>query len=208
MLNIKVILGSTRENRFGEKAFNWVKEQLKDTEDIKYDFLDLRDWELPYFNSPISASNPEFKQTTELAQKWENKIQEADAFIILTPEYNRGYPAVLKSALDATYKPWNNKSIGFISWGSVGGARVVEQLKQVAIELQLHPIREAVHIMKFWEIFNEKGQIIESAADEYNKKLESMVKQLVWIARSLKDARLKIHRPNQVMPISRIVATA
>ena len=78
--------------------------------------------------------------------KWREKIREADGFIICTPEYNHGYPAVLKNAIDYVYSVWGRKAVAFVSWGGTGGARGVEQLRLVAVELDMVPIRWAVHI--------------------------------------------------------------
>ena len=89
--------------------------------------------------------------------------------MVITPEYNHGYPAVLKNALDYVYKEWNGKKIGFVGYGVIGAARAIEQLRQVAIELRMIPIRDAVHITKFWELTN---------FDSYNQALENVLKQL------------------------------
>jgi NAD(P)H-dependent FMN reductase len=84
--------------------------------------------------------------SNELGKKWAAKIGEAHGCIIVTPEYNHGYTADLKNALDWVFLEWNNKPVGFVSYGSAVGARAVEQLRQVVIELQMVPIRNAIHI--------------------------------------------------------------
>lgn len=189
MLNIKIILGSTRVGRFGENAFEWVKAQLDHhKKDINIEFIDLKDWQLPYFNSPLSPSNPNFKQPDKIHQDFEKKIAEADGFLILTPEYNHGYPAVLKNSLDLTYKPWNNKPVGFISWGSIGGGRAVEQLRLIAVELQMAPIRESVNLINPWELKDENGMV--TIPEKYVNKLNLMFTQLIWWSNALKIARL------------------
>jgi NAD(P)H-dependent FMN reductase len=84
--------------------------------------------------------------TNPAISRWSEKVKQADAFIIIAPEYNHGYTAVLKNAIDHLYPEWNHKPVGFLSYGTVGGARVIEQLRLVAIELQLLPIKNAIHI--------------------------------------------------------------
>ncbi|MEZ4195427.1 MAG: NAD(P)H-dependent oxidoreductase [Candidatus Paceibacterota bacterium] len=137
MLNIKVIVGSTREGRFSEKVLPWLTVELDKVKDVAYEILDLRDWAMPFFDYAMSPAYVKDGQyPNETATKFATKIAEVDAFIIISPEYNHGYPAVLKNVLDSVYAEWNNKAVGFISYGSVGGGRVVEQLRQVAVELQ------------------------------------------------------------------------
>lgn len=146
MLKIQVIIGSTRENRFSEKPANYIFSELKKQKDVEPELIDLKDWPLPFFDEPISPSMSKGKYNNPLGRKWADKVAEADGYIIIAPEYNHGYPAVLKNALDWVFNEWHKKPIGFVSYGSVGGARSVEQLKQVAIELKLVPIRQAIHL--------------------------------------------------------------
>ncbi|HEY0964448.1 MAG TPA: NAD(P)H-dependent oxidoreductase, partial [Candidatus Paceibacterota bacterium] len=151
MLNIKIIVGSTRPNRFSEKVLPWIVEELTKRAGISAEVLDLRDWQLPYFDMPMSPAyvqNGEYP--SEQVRAWAEKIGEADGYIVIAPEYNHGYSAVLKNALDVVYGEWNRKAIGFVSYGSVGGGRVVEQLRQVAVELQMASTRTAVHIQAPW----------------------------------------------------------
>jgi NAD(P)H-dependent FMN reductase len=145
-LKIKVIIGSTRQNRFSEKPAHWIYEEAKKKDGVKIELLDLRDYPMPFFNEPVSPAMSGGKYSNEIVNKWSEKIMDGDAFIIVTPEYNHGYPAVLKNALDSIFPEWNRKAVGFVSYGNAGGARSVEQLRQVVIELQMVPIRSAIHI--------------------------------------------------------------
>lgn len=169
-MKIQVILGSTRVGRVSEKVGTWVMEQAKNIPDVEFELLDLKDYPLPFFEEPISPSSAKEPYTNLAVIKWTQKIAEGGAYLVITPEYNHGYPAVLKNALDYVYKEWNGKKIGFVGYGVVGAARAVEQLRQVAIELQMIPIKAAVHISKFWEL---------ESFDSYNKALETVLKQLV-----------------------------
>ncbi len=190
MLHIKVILGSTREGRFSEKLIPWITNTLEEYKDISYEVIDLRDSNLPFFDEPASpAYVKDGNYTKKEVREFATKIGEADAFIVVAPEYNHGYSAVLKNALDSIYGEWNNKAVGFVSYGSVGGGRVVEQLRQVAVELQMAPIRNAVHIQAPWLFLDEEGNIQEGALDTYDKALTDMTEQLVWWGTALQHAR-------------------
>jgi NAD(P)H-dependent FMN reductase len=105
---------------------------------------------------------------------------------MISPEYNHGYSSAIKNAIDSIYIEWNNKPVGFLSYGSAGGARAVEQLREVAVELQMAPIRNGVHIMSPWNLTDEKGQLKSGALDDYEKPMQNMLEQLSWWARALK----------------------
>jgi len=187
MVKIHVILGSTRKNRFGEKPAKWIFEELKKHKEVSPELIDLRDWPLPYYDEP--AGGPKFVQgnySIELAKKWAKKVGEADGYVIVTPEYNHGYPAVLKNALDYVYDEWNNKPVAFVSYGAVGGTRAVEQLRQVVIELQMAPLRNAVHIVAFWTLLDEKGNL---KTESLQKSADAMIKDIIWWAKALLAAR-------------------
>ncbi len=188
-INIKVIVGSTRQNRFSEKPAQWIFEEAKKLEGVEAELLDLHDYEMPFFDSPMLPAMTQGKYENETVRKWAEKIKEGDAFIIVTPEYNHGYSAVLKNALDVIYLEWNRKPVGFVSYGSVGGARAVEQLRQVAVELQMAPVRNAVHIPRHWNLLDDNGNLKEGALDAFKKSAESMLDELVWWAQALKSAR-------------------
>lgn len=191
-IKVQVILGSTRPKRFGDKPANWIYNIAKSKEDLDVELLDLRDWPLPFYNEAGSASSLKGNYSNETAKKWANKIGEADAYIIATPEYNHGPSAVLKNALDYVYTEWNNKPVAFVSWGGVAaGTRAVQQLKQVALELQMVPVRNGVHIPFAWGLLDEKGELKPGALDNQKDAAENLLKQLTWFAKTLKEARAK-----------------
>lgn len=192
MLNIKVIVGSTRPGRFSEKVLPWLKAELIKDDQFNVEVLDLLDYPMPYFDFPMSPAyiqNGEYP--SEAVRTWAKKIGEADAYIMIAPEYNHGYSAVLKNALDVVYGEWNNKAVGFISYGSVGGGRVVEQLRQVSVELQMASTRAAVHIQAPWLLSNEDGSLKDAALDPYHHSLVDMLTQLKWWGTALQTARTK-----------------
>jgi NAD(P)H-dependent FMN reductase len=144
-LKIQVILGSTRQSRFGDKPAHYILGELAKRPDVQAELVDLRDWPLPFFDHPVSPIRAKITEPP-IVPKWAAKVGEADGFVMITPEYNHGYSAVLKNALDWVYTEWTKKPVGFVGYGSLGGARAIEQLRQVVIELDMVPIRQAIHI--------------------------------------------------------------
>ena len=187
-LKVGVILGSTREGRFGEQPARWIVGETKKRAEFDAELLDLRDYPLPFFDEPSSPFMSGTNYKNPAIKKWAEKIKEKDAFILCSPEYNHGYSAVLKNALDYVYAEWNNKPVGFVSWGGVGGARAVEQLRLVAIELQMAPIRNAVQIQNFWGLLDKKGKL---KTDTLQESVGDMLAQLAWWAKALKAGREK-----------------
>lgn len=186
-MKIQVIVGSTRPGRTSEKVAKWVMEQVEQTEGVEFELLDLKDYPLPFYEENGSPKSLKGKYENPLAQKWNDKVGEGDGYIIITAEYNHGYTPVLKNALDYVYFNWNNKPVGYVSYGTVGGARAVEQLRQVAVELQQAPIRESVLIPKIWEMQDQAGNL--QGMDEYNESFKLMLDQLLWWTKALKTAR-------------------
>jgi len=192
MIKLKLIVGSTRPNRFSEKVLPWLVRELDKKNGFEVEVLDLREYELPFFDQPVSPSTVEGgNYGGEAARKWAEEVGDADAYLIITPEYNRSTSAVLKNALDTVYAEWNKKTVGFVAYGSVGGARAVEQLRLMAIELQMVPVRTAVHIPEPWFLLDEQGNLKEGVLEKYNQTLETLLEQLLWYAEALKVAREK-----------------
>lgn len=189
-LDIKVIAGSTREGRFSDKAATWIEEEIKKQKGVTVEVLDLRDYEMPFFNESVSPSYKQEPYKNEAVARFTKKIEEGDAFVIVTPEYNHGTSGVLKNALDWVYQEWNNKPVAFVSYGSVGGARAIEQLRLVAVELQMAPIRNAIHIPgeQYFPVVFGKTKASELFALQ-TEKAEAMIAQLLWWAHALKNAR-------------------
>ncbi len=190
MIKVKVILGSTRPNRFGEKILPWVKENLSAKPEFEHEVLDLRDYSLPFYDQPVSPSTVKGgAYANEAVRNFAKKIAEADAFLIITPEYNHSTSAVLKNALDAISAEWNKKPVAFVAYGSAGGARAVEHLRNIAVELQMAPVRSAVYIFMPWLLLDEKGALKEGALAPYAQAMQGTLDQLFWWAKALKAAR-------------------
>lgn len=188
-LRIKVIAGSVREGRFSDKAAKWIADELKKRESVSVEILDLRDYEMPFFNEATSPAAKQEPYKNEAVARFTNKIAEGDAFVIVTPEYNRGTSGVLKNALDWVYQEWNNKAVGFVSYGVVGGARAVEQLRLTAVELQMAPIRNAVHIPgdQYFPVLLGKADA-QALFVNMQKQADALISQLLWWAKALKAA--------------------
>jgi NAD(P)H-dependent FMN reductase len=194
-IKIKVILGSTRQRRFGDKPAYWICEEARALPGAEVEFLDLRDYPMPFFDEPASPMWAKGQYANEAVQRWADRIADGDAFVMVAPEYNHGYPAVLKNAIDCIYPEWVNKPVGFVSYGNAGGARGIEQLRLVAIEMRLWPIRSAIHLPSslYLAVMNEPMppnlELFGSMKDGRFNYVERFFDELLWSARALKRAR-------------------
>ena len=202
---LKVILGSTRPGRFGDKPAKWILEEARKQPGVEVELLDLRDYQMPFFNEPHSLAMKPGVYSDPASLAWSKKIAEADGFILVCPEYNHGPSAVLKNALDYAYTEWNKKPVGFVAYGSVGGARAVEQLRGIVTELQMVSVRNAVHIISPWFLVDEKGDLKPGALDAYKDAASGMLTQLVWWAKALKSAREEVASTDHVSGVKTAV---
>jgi NAD(P)H-dependent FMN reductase len=186
---IGLIIGSTRPNRFADVPAKWLLAEAEQRDDFAIDTLDLREWALPFFDEPVSPLATGGRYTSPVAERWRAKIGEFDGFIATAAEYNHGPTAVLKNAFDSAFHEWEGKPIAYVGYGGVGGARAVEQLRMNAVELQMAPIKHAVHIgmEPFLGVLTQGKSL-----DDYPYLVQSrqaMLDQLIWWARALKAAR-------------------
>lgn len=192
MTTVSIIVGSTREGRFSDAPARWIKNHLDQRPGLTTRVLDLRDYALPFFDSAVLPGIPgRPAYENEAVCRWTEQIATSDAFVVATAEYNYGPPAVLKNALDWVYPEWHRKPISFVSWGSVGGARAVQQLREISIELQMAPIRNAVHIPvgAIYAHFQGKTDDIEAVLKAQDDQAGRMVDDLLWWSNALKTAR-------------------
>lgn len=190
MLKILVVIGSIRQNRFGDKPAHWIFNILKQHEDIDAELVDLKDLNLPMFDEPVSPSMNQGNYAHPEAAAWAKRVGEADGFIFVTPEYNHGYSSALKNAIDYVYSQWNNKPVAFVSYGgAAGGTRAVQQLRQVAVELQMVPTRNGVHFVNYWTNLNDKGDLKDEVYQAFEHAGQALVDQLLWWAKNLKSMR-------------------
>jgi NAD(P)H-dependent FMN reductase len=182
--HILVIVGSTRQGRNGDTAVTWLMSRLNAQSDATFEVVDLRDLALPFFDTPVS---PAHGPVAAEARTWADRVSNADGFIFVMPEYNHGYPAPLKNAIDYLYNEWAHKPAAIVSYGGLaGGSRAAEQLRLVLVELKTVPVREQVGIATVSAAFDEAGRPRNAALD---RALEAMMTELLWWAVSLIPAR-------------------
>jgi NAD(P)H-dependent FMN reductase len=149
--HILVVLGSTRQGRQGDKVARWLMNRLQARSDASFELADLRELALPFFDAPMG---PSYGPVAPQAQEWARRVDSSDGFIFVTPEYNHGYPAALKNAIDHLYHEWGHKPAAIVNYGGFGGGyRAAEQLRQALVELKAVPIREQVGIPAIWPAF-------------------------------------------------------
>jgi NAD(P)H-dependent FMN reductase len=176
---IPVILGTAREGRNSEKVAKFVLEEVRRA-GLETELIDVRD-----YRTEATNNTEEIPQ----AQKLGTIIEKADGLIIVSPEYNHGYPGELKMFLDMLYDQYAGKPLGIcgVSMGPLGGARMVEQLRQVSIELHMVPIREAIYFPVVQNLFDEKGVIKDPGM--YAGRIKTFLDELVMYAKTLKKTR-------------------
>jgi NAD(P)H-dependent FMN reductase len=152
MSRIGIILGSTRPNRNGEQVAQWVYEIASRRADAEFELVDLRDYPLPHLDEPLPPAMGQYQN--EHTKLWAEKVASFDGFVFVTPEYNHSTSGVLKNAIDYLYSEWNNKAVGFVSYGGVGGARAAEHLRLVVGELQMADVRQQVALSLITEFEN------------------------------------------------------
>jgi len=158
MKRIKIIIGSTRDERVGPKVAQWVLEQSQSYRGtLEFEIIDLKEVNLPLFNEPKSPYDREYKYNH--TKVWSKTISKADGFIFVTPEYNHGYPASLKNAIDYLYHEWTNKPAAFVGYGSRGAQDSTRQLSEVLKVMKFNVVEYKLGIQKIWEAINDNGTI-------------------------------------------------
>lgn len=177
-LRLAVIIGSVREGRFAPTVANWFVGHAEQRDDMDIEVIDLAETPLPVVLT--DQPGPAAALTQGLAA--------SDAFVVVTPEYNHGYPASLKSAIDWHHEEWQAKPIGFVSYGGLaGGLRAVEQLRPVFAEVHAITVRDTVSFHNAWAAFDAEGQ--PKDPDGCNAAAKTMLDQLAWWGTVLRDAR-------------------
>ncbi|MFI1093349.1 NADPH-dependent FMN reductase [Streptomyces sp. NPDC020917] len=152
MTKIGIILGSTRPGRNGEAVARWVLDVARQRDDAEFTLIDLLDYRLPHLDEAVPPSLGQYSQPH--TQEWARTIDSFDGFVMVTPEYNHSTSGALKNAIDFLYAEWNNKAVGFVSYGSAGGTRAVEHLRLIAGELQMADVRAQVALSLFHDFVN------------------------------------------------------
>lgn len=184
MTKIAVILGSTKPGRNGEAVAKWVYELARKRTDAEFELVDVADYSLPLYDEPYPAMMQQY--TKEHTKKWSQKINEFDGYIFVTPEYNHSIPGALKNAIDYLNVEWKNKAAGFVSYGSAGGARAVEHLRQVAGELQMADVRAQVML----NLFTDFANMSEFKPDpRHESEVTELLNQVIAWSNALKTIR-------------------
>jgi NAD(P)H-dependent FMN reductase len=184
MTKIGIILGSTKPGRNGEAVAKWVYNIAKQREDAQFELVDVKDFDLPLYDEPYPAAMQ--KYTKEHTKKWSKKISEFDGYVLVTAEYNHGIPGALKNAIDFLNAEWKNKSVGFVSYGSAGGSRAVEQLRLVSAELQMADVRAQVMLSLFTDF---QDMSIFKPDPRHEGEVHTVLDQVIAWADALKPLR-------------------
>jgi NAD(P)H-dependent FMN reductase len=192
MLNLKIIIGSTRPGRAADHVTPWITGLAKQHPAFTVEVLDLRDWALPFFAETFATvgdpRNPTYSDP--VVKRWNQRIAEGDAYLFITPEYNHSVPAVLKNAIDSVFASFafRNKPAGFVAYsgGIAAGVRAVEHLAHIAIEAEMVPLRSSVLIPLVGEAFGQDGDPKDPAAA---LAAGIMLDDVAWWAAVLQQAR-------------------
>jgi NAD(P)H-dependent FMN reductase len=188
---IQVIIGTTREGRFSEKAAAWAVDRLAQRDDLILEVVDLRDHPLPHFDQAVAPARSQRDYPNDDVARLGQTLDRADGYLVVTGEYNHGYPSSLKNALDHVFPELNRKPISFVGYGNVGGARAIEQLRLVAVEFEMAPLRWAVHILP--DLMRPAMQADPFSIEVFaslDGRLDAAVTDLVWWSSTLRTGRL------------------
>jgi NAD(P)H-dependent FMN reductase len=185
MPTLTIIVGSTRPGRAGQPIAKWFVERARAHGGFDVEVADLAEIGLPLLDEP---NHPRLGQYTKQHTKdWSERIDRADALVFVTPEYNYGYPAAIKNAIDFLHREWRDKPVGFVSYGGVAaGTRAVQQLKQVVTTLRMVPVFESVNIPFHAQLIND-GKF--EANDPLNQAADTMLDELLRLESGLRPLR-------------------
>jgi NAD(P)H-dependent FMN reductase len=182
-VKVGLIYGSARQGRFCDTVAKWTEKELGASDDFAVEVID------PAAHARAARSDLAPQQASDY-RALRTQLAEADAFVVVTPEYNHGYPAALKELIDSAGEEWYAKPAAFVSYGGVsGGLRAVEQLRQVFAELHVVSIRDSVSFQNAWQLFDACGCPAEP--ERCSAQMSRMLAKLHWWAIALRTARDK-----------------
>ena len=184
MLRVGIIVGSTRPGRRAAAVAQWVHDILKSREDAEFEILDIGDYKLPLLDEPVPPSRHQYSKPHTKA--WSEKIGSLDAFIFVTPEYNHATSGALKNAIDLLFQEWNNKAAGFVSYGSSGGVRAVENLRLVMGEVKVADVRAQVALSLYTDFENFTTF---KPHEKHDKSVHAMADEVIAWGGALKGVR-------------------
>jgi NAD(P)H-dependent FMN reductase len=187
--HIVIIVASTRIGRFADYPLNWVVKQTATRSDLSFEVVDLREHLLPFYDQLASPGQAQRQYLSDAQRELGEKFDAADGFLVITNEYNHGYSAALKNTLDQYFAEWNRKPISFLGYGNAGGARAIEQLRQVAAELELASVRPTVNVPGKSVMDIRGGGDPDEVFEPLVPRLEALLADLHWWAVALQKAR-------------------
>lgn len=195
-MKIQIILGTTREGRMSERVAKWVAAEASKRPNIGAEIVDLADYSMPFLAEAMSPRyNPE-RQVGTNVQRWLDKIAEADGYIIVSPEYNRSMPGVLKNAIDTLDHQMDQKPVSLVTHGVTGGASAADNLRLALRGVGAYTSTLAVTIPgRVGELFEEAGSLAASAAGQTGSPqgmLDALLQELSWLTETLAAGRAKV----------------
>jgi len=193
-MKLQVIIASTRENRVSDRIAQWVVKEAQTMDDTSVELVDLADYTMPFFSEPISPQYNPDRQIDPVAKKWLDKLAEADAYVIVTPEYNRSMPGVLKNALDYIDFQIAKKPVGLIAHGSSGGAQAVATIRIAIAGLKTFTTPTTTYITsRAGELFDEQGNLLDETIKEnpygIHAAMQATLNEVKWYSDALTPAR-------------------
>lgn len=186
MLNIKIIIGSTRPSRFGPQPAEWILKLAEKQTQAQFELIDLEKQNLPLLDEPVPPLQHQYLH--DHTKQWAKVIDNSDGFIFITPEYNHSMSAALKNAIDFVAKEWNYKPVAFVSYGAdAGGTRAVEHLRSVAGYLKMYDIADQIMLTDYWTKLDDQGKY--QFTEEQTQKAETLIEQIVFWSQQMKISR-------------------
>jgi len=178
-MKIAIIVGSVRNTTTGIQIAQNIQNLLKNRSDITTEIICVAHYHLPFYTDEASPASRKVEILDPVLKKWADAVTQTEGFIIVSPEYNGGYPAPLKNALDSLYQEWNNKPVAIVGYsgGPSGGTCMIAQLQQVVTRLEMIPVATSIKIPQSWKAFNEYGDLV--ALSTIEKELSIMVDELI-----------------------------
>ena len=186
MINVGIIVGSTRPGRKADAVARWVHEIAKKRSDASFEVVDIADFKLPLLDEPMPPAMGQYANPHTKA--WAAKIGSFDAFVFVTPEYNHSTSGALKNAIDFLFKEWNDKAAGFVGYGAAGGTRAVEHLRLVMGEVKVADVRAQVALSLFSDFEN---YVTFKPAPHQERTVTAMLDDLVAWGGALKTMRVQ-----------------
>ncbi|BBC91632.1 NADPH-dependent FMN reductase [Streptomyces griseofuscus] len=186
MTMIGIILGSTRPGRKGEQVAHWVHERATRRRDAEFEVIDLLEHPLPHLDEPVPALVSAGRYRHEHTRAWSDVIAAYDGYVFVTPEYNHAVPGVLKNAIDHLYPEWNNKAVGFVSYGGTGGTHAVEQLRLICGVLQMADVAPQVALSLHTDF---RDHTVLQPSDHHAAVLDMMLTQVITWTTTLAPLR-------------------